>query len=122
MERCSERLKNGSRCSAPVGHHGHHRRITGRHWNWTARGLNITQVDYDVMVRLQDGKCAICGRNEQLVPDHDHETGAVRGGLCQRCNTRLVAVEDAEWLEAALAYLSDDEDEEEEDLELNEEL
>lgn len=35
--------------------------------------------------------CAICGKPERvagrrLARDHDHETGVVRGYLCQRCN------------------------------------
>jgi len=36
----------------------------------------------------QDGRCAICGcQDSDLVTDHDHETGLVRGLLCRQCNT-----------------------------------
>jgi hypothetical protein len=36
-----------------------------------------------------EGRCAICGWNrEELVTDHDHETGLIRGLLCRSCNTR----------------------------------
>ncbi|MET9950138.1 endonuclease domain-containing protein [Streptomyces sp. NPDC006339] len=34
----------------------------------------------------QDGRCAICGKVRDLVCDHDHRTGLVRGWLCQSCN------------------------------------
>ncbi|WP_107091840.1 endonuclease domain-containing protein [Streptomyces sp. XY533] len=34
----------------------------------------------------QDGRCAICGKVRDLVCDHDHQTGLVRGWLCQSCN------------------------------------
>lgn len=40
-----------------------------------------------VLARWQDGRCAICGRIRDLVCDHDHATGLVRGWLCTSCNT-----------------------------------
>jgi Recombination endonuclease VII. len=36
----------------------------------------------------QDGRCALCGRRRDLVQDHDHATGLVRGWLCVGCNTK----------------------------------
>lgn len=39
------------------------------------------------LARWQDGRCAICGKDRELVCDHDHETGLVRGWLCKSCNT-----------------------------------
>lgn len=38
----------------------------------------------------QAGRCAICGRHTagELITDHDHGTGLVRGLLCRSCNTR----------------------------------
>lgn len=40
------------------------------------------------LARWQDGRCAICGKVRDLVCDHDHVTGLVRGWLCSSCNTR----------------------------------
>lgn len=61
------------------------------------------------MLRTQRGRCAICdepmsGRAPMI--DHCHETNAVRGLLCQSCNTLLGAAKDQpDRLLAARDYL-----------------
>ncbi|MFH9579157.1 endonuclease domain-containing protein [Streptomyces globisporus] len=40
-----------------------------------------------ILARWQDGRCAVCGKVSDLVCDHDHGTGLVRGWLCRSCNT-----------------------------------
>ena len=53
-------------------------------------GINIT--DYDRMLELQDGGCAICGGGTSknfLAVDHDHRSGEVRGLLDANCNKTL---------------------------------
>lgn len=70
------------------------------------------------MFHAQNGLCAICldvGRSEKgdahtsgLVVDHDHETGAVRGLLCSRCNAALGLFDDnRRYLAAAGKYLAE---------------
>lgn len=60
----------------------------------------------------QNGCCAICGyRFEQKVGDmkvdHDHDTGAVRGLLCDKCNRGIGMLQDnPEFLCNAAEYLS----------------
>lgn len=55
----------------------------------------ITLSDYDRMLDEQDGKCAICGSEtagntgQCFAVDHCHESLAVRGLLCIKCNSRL---------------------------------
>jgi Recombination endonuclease VII len=40
------------------------------------------------LTAVQDGRCAICGAEVPLHADHDHDTGLLRGMLCQSCNNR----------------------------------
>lgn len=68
------------------------------------------------MVEQQDGRCAICGMEESavingrritLAIDHDHDTKAVRGLLCLKCNRALGLFQDSmPILEKAIAYLA----------------
>ena len=61
----------------------------------------ITLEEYDTMLLEQNGGCKICGSpdpkrkgSKHLVVDHCHDTGAVRGLLCYRCNVGLGNFED----------------------------
>jgi len=82
-----------------------------RHSNYIARTHGITGQDYAALLSQQGGKCAICGRPQQdidrrLRVDHDHETGRLRGLLCDLCNKGLGQFKDSpEVLRAAAEYL-----------------
>ena len=73
--------------------------------------FGIEPEEYDRMLAGQHGVCAICkqepgGRKKFLCVDHDHETGHVRGLLCDRCNRALgLPGDSAELLAAAIGYL-----------------
>ena len=58
----------------------------------------IDREQYREMFEAQEGCCAMCGdeasTDEGLHVDRDHETGEVRGLLCNRCNTALGLVGD----------------------------
>lgn len=52
----------------------------------------ITEDQYQQILQLQGGVCAICGnhqRKQRLSIDHCHLTKKVRGLLCTRCNRAL---------------------------------
>lgn len=74
--------------------------------------FGITQEQYEDLLAVQGGGCAICGSTEtirgkrSLCIDHDHATGKVRGILCHRCNVCIgQAHDDPELLRKAVAYL-----------------
>lgn len=55
----------------------------------TVRLYGLTLIGYLSLHHLQESKCAVCGQAKKLTIDHNHETGAVRGLLCMRCNVLL---------------------------------
>jgi len=61
---------------------------------WLTRRYGITYADYQRMLELQKGLCAICNRSAKLDVDHNHETGRVRGLLCRKCNLGIGYLKD----------------------------
>lgn len=76
-----------------------------RHRIKAAYGITLEQ--YDEMVERQQGRCAVCHLiPDVLVIDHDHETGRVRGLLCQNCNRGIGLMrDDPSVLSRASVYL-----------------
>lgn len=73
-------------------------------------GLSID--DFNKLYEYQGGKCAICkinlekGTNDCSV-DHNHESGNVRGLLCNRCNRAIGMLKDSKVvLYSAIRYLT----------------
>ena len=73
--------------------------------------LRITPEEYDFILGLQNGVCAICKKapvTTLLAVDHCHETDIVRGLLCMQCNTGLGKFGDGlKLLRAAIKYLKE---------------
>lgn len=82
-------------------------------WRTREAKYGITREQYEALHKAQNGKCASCGciwagteKHPDLVVDHDHNTGAVRGLLCPDCNQALGLLRDSiVTLDAAKAYL-----------------
>jgi hypothetical protein len=70
-------------------------------------GLSVDE--YDAMLARQGGVCAVCGGGpgaRAFCVDHDHDTGAVRGLLCNPCNAGIGQLgDDPARLRAAADYL-----------------
>ena len=77
--------------------------------NRLKRKYGISLEDYESMFTSQAGQCKICKTGEEdLVVDHCHETGRVRGLLCNSCNWGLGHFKDSvESLIIAKEYLLD---------------
>jgi hypothetical protein len=80
------------------------------------RSFGISVAEYDRLHLSQAGACALCGNGEtsdngkgttrRLAVDHCHRTGAVRGLLCQACNTGIgLLKDDPALLLRAIEYL-----------------
>lgn len=63
------------------------------HATRTEKTYGLTPDQYDALLKMQGGRCAICRarpKSKRLAVDHDHKTGAVRGLCCSRCNHDLL--------------------------------
>ncbi len=75
--------------------------------------FNVTLEEFQELEKEHGGRCAICFNSPTpnkgvLSVDHDHETGAIRGLLCDTCNRVLgMFRDDAERFFAAAAYLEE---------------
>lgn len=87
----------------------------GHQRNWLRKNYKMTLEEYQDLFDSQNGKCAICGsegfkivRNQRqdIVIDHCHTTGKVRGLLCHNCNRALGLFKDnSETISNAIRYL-----------------
>jgi hypothetical protein len=75
---------------------------------------NLSVEDYTVMLEKQNNSCAICNVTSNKITnndcnfavDHCHETGKIRGLLCNQCNRALgMFLDRVDILEKATAYL-----------------
>lgn len=81
------------------------------HGAMIAKTYGLSPAEYDRLLALQGGRCAICrGRpkSKRLAVDHDHGSGAVRGLLCSRCNSEALGSlhDSVELAWNAFAYLA----------------
>lgn len=71
----------------------------------------MTREEWMALYDAQHGGCAICASPgwapNFLVVDHDHDTGKVRGLLCDGCNRGIALLrESPTFLRSAADYLS----------------
>jgi hypothetical protein len=107
---CSERAKQWFRDNPE-------RAIANKRKANLAKHYGLTVADYDALLKRQGGVCAICGKDEpnahgrtgkqfRLAVDHCHDTGQVRGLLCQKCNRAIGLLgDDPVLMRKAISYL-----------------
>jgi hypothetical protein len=87
------------------------RRLRKNQHESKCRKYGLSPEKYAEMALAQGGVCAICGagtteKRPKLSIDHDHDTGVVRGLLCNNCNIGIGHFfDDKERLVKAIAYL-----------------
>lgn len=75
--------------------------------------FNISLKEYNEKLKQQKHRCSLCKRHKSnfkkaLAVDHCHETGKVRGLLCDKCNVGLGSFyENIKTLESAIKYLKE---------------
>jgi Recombination endonuclease VII len=82
-----------------------------RHNEHLKATYGITHEIYLAMLARQGGKCLICGSDtarwkKRFHVDHCHQTGKIRGLLCNRCNPMLGWFE--RYKDAVQTYLHDE--------------
>ncbi|MQB00197.1 MAG: hypothetical protein GEU78_07885 [Actinobacteria bacterium] len=115
----SEFGPNRARKDGFQGHCKYCRRDKRQHGLRILKRYNITADELNQMLADQDHRCAICGVHADdapqvgahrswigLVVDHNHNTGNVRGLLCQHCNLGIGKLrDDPDVVSEALSYL-----------------
>lgn len=89
------------------------KRKVNRRWLQMKRIHGISKEYYEELLKNQNELCAICGRTQtihgtitQLVVDHNHESGEIRGLLCSNCNIGLgMFKDDSNCLRKAAEYV-----------------
>jgi hypothetical protein len=85
-------------------------------FQYLKRTYGIEKDTFMFLYAAQDGLCAICAEPmllgttlaRQACVDHDHDTGKVRGILCNHCNRGIgMFKEDIDSLERAITYLKE---------------
>lgn len=67
---------------------------------------NLSLNDYEYYYHLQNGRCAICSKEDKLVVDHNHKTGKIRELLCHSCNVLIGFSRENEYiLQEAINYI-----------------
>jgi hypothetical protein len=75
------------------------------------RIYGITSEQYDTLLAEQGGRCKLCGTSQpggagRFHIDHNHDSGLIRGLLCQQCNMGLgLFGDDTQRLTRAVKYL-----------------
>lgn len=82
--------------------------------SYIKREFGITIEQYNSMFEQQNGCCAICKKHQnnfkkKLSVDHNHNTGRIRGLLCNICNLKVLPIIENMYnlIELAKQYLED---------------
>lgn len=65
----------------------------------------LSANEHNTLLEKSCGKCSICKKKRDLIVDHDHKTGFVRGLICNGCNLALHYFEQGIWKKNASYYL-----------------
>ena len=80
--------------------------IPSKSWEHRANRYGIGKPQWDVLLKKQENKCALCEDVPEVV-DHNHKTGKIRSLLCYGCNLLVGLLEkDGRWISRTLKYVA----------------
>jgi hypothetical protein len=99
-------------------YHKNRYRSRKEHWKfyYLLKRYGVSRERYEVLLRELGGRCPICGTDKPggsgtWHVDHNHETGQVRGLLCNDCNIGLGAMKDSpDVMRRAILYMEERDD------------
>lgn len=108
-----KKLYSENREEERIKRKSYYERNKGKSKGYSLKNLyGLTVEQFANMKALQNYSCKICKTHEsnlkrKLFVDHCHETGKIRGLLCQSCNTMIgTAKDNVLVLQAGIDYLS----------------
>jgi|SRR5215469_3883691 len=109
-ERHKERIKAYQAEYQPKHYKANRERYRQWRFTWQLKRYGMSREDLLKMLEGQGGRCKICGYefgsgNKRRAIDHCHESGKVRGILCNGCNVAIALLGTVENCESAVQYL-----------------
>lgn len=81
-------------------------RIHGTRRNyWLKKRYGFGEEEFNRRVQAQGGLCVICRKRKATAVDHCHQSGKVRGILCEGCNSAIGVIGEIPGLNRAICYL-----------------
>jgi hypothetical protein len=79
--------------------------VPSKSWRARARRYKIGKPQWDELIEKQNGTCALCERNPEVV-DHRPGTNVATGLLCNKCNVYIKLLDmEIEYVRKAMKYI-----------------
>ena len=79
--------------------------IPNKHARTIYERYNLLPCEEKELKEKNNGICPICNKRKASAIDHDHDTGKVRGYICNKCNLGLHYIEDKQLKANMESYL-----------------
>lgn len=79
--------------------------VPDKSWRARAQRYRIGKPQWQEIIEKQKNKCCLCDKKPEVV-DHCHQTGKIRGLLCNSCNLKVGIIEkDINFIDKTFNYL-----------------
>lgn len=78
--------------------------VPDKSWRGRAQRYYVGKPQWELLLKNQNNKCALCERNPEVI-DHCHDSGKIRGLLCNACNVLIKFIDmPKEYIKNAFKY------------------